>query len=100
MLSVASETVIRTTIGAFFFLVSKGWGTLHFDFDPLQATNCAKFLGAAYIVHSSYFVTVGADTAHTYIRFAVIAFYVCLIYLVVKATLTCLRELQSSERDL
>ena len=46
----------------------KGWGTLRFDMDPLEAMNCAKFMLLAYITHSSYFVTVGADTVHMYLR--------------------------------
>ena len=57
MLLVAAETVNRTAIACFFYLIANGWGILHFDFDPLQATSCAKFLGLAYICHSSYYVT-------------------------------------------
>ena len=71
MLLVAAETVSRTAIGCFFYLIANGWGVLCFDFDPLQATNCAKFLGIAYICHSSYFVTFGATTVHTYIRVSI-----------------------------
>ena len=59
MLLVAAETVNRTAIASMFYMIGKGWGILNFDYDPLEATNCAKFLAIAYLCHSSYFVTVG-----------------------------------------
>ena len=90
MLLVASETVNRTAISCFFYLIANGWGILHFDFDPMHATNVARFLGLAYISHSSYFVTFGAFTVHRYIRFILIAFY---SYLAYKFTETTRRKL-------
>ena len=35
MLIVAAETVNRTCIACFFYLIANGWGVLRFDFDPL-----------------------------------------------------------------
>ena len=75
MLLVAVETVSRTAISCFFYLIANGWGVMRFDYDPLEATNAAKFLGIAYLCHSAYFVTVGTWRVHLYIRAILILFY-------------------------
>jgi len=87
MLLVATETVSRTAIACFFYLIANGWGILRFDYDPLEATNCAKFLGIAYLCHSSYFVTVGSWRVHLYIRGVLILFYLVTCLKIIRRTL-------------
>ena len=86
MLLVAAETVSRTAIGSMFYMIANGWGVLNFDYDPLEATNCAKFLAIAYLCHSSYFVTVGPWSVHLYIRAILILFYLGAGYKVYRRT--------------
>ena len=87
MLLVASETLNRTAISCFMYLIAHGWGTLAFDLDPLQAFDCAKFLGLAYICHSFYFMTFGAFIVHVYVRYILMIFYMGVIYKLVGVTL-------------
>ena len=97
MLLVASETLSRTAIACFFYLIANGWGVLNFDYDPIEAINCAKFLGLAYLCHSAYFITVGAWTMHLYIRAILIIFYVANTYKIAKRTSTSLSLLSRNE---
>lgn len=56
----------------------------------------AKFLGIAYIAHSSYLVTVNADKIHSYLKFALIGFYVIFIYKMAYHTMQTLQVLESN----
>ena len=100
MFLVAAETVNRTAIACFFYLIATGWGVLRFDYDPLQATNCARFLGVAYLCHSAYLVTAGAFTVHLYLRGAVILFYVISAFNIVRKTGKSLATLATNENYL
>jgi len=97
MLLVAAETVCRTAISCFFYLIANGWGVMRFDYDPLQATNCARFLGLAYLCHSAYFVTTGPFSIHLYLRAVLVVFYIYAALKVARATVKQLGVLHAHE---
>lgn len=95
MVIIAAETVNRTIISAILFIAASGYGTMRFFFDGFDASQAAKCLGAAYLVHSAYFITDEAESLHVVLRYLMLLFYFCLMFYVVKyatINLGCLKS--------
>jgi len=59
MTGIALETVLRTGVITFFYLVSSGWNTVRFELHGARdASRVTKCMGLAYLTHSAYLVTV------------------------------------------
>lgn len=76
MARISVITICYTAFLAFFYIMSKGWGTTTVQLNRNQATNLTMIMGGVYLAYSAYFLSLDFKVVYTIMNIILVLLYV------------------------
>lgn len=76
MARISVITICYTAFLAFFYILSKGWGTTAIQLNRNQATNLTMIMGGVYLAYSAYFLSLDFSVVYTVMNIIMVLLYV------------------------
>jgi hypothetical protein len=75
MARISVITICYTAFLAFFYILSKGWGTTAVQLSRNQATNLTMIMGGVYLAYSAYFLSIDFSVVYTVMNIIMVLLY-------------------------